>query len=165
MKHIRSAIAAGLLVFGTAAVASAQTAQAAPAAPHAHGQRGARGQFGPGRGQGVLLKGIKLSDAEKANLKNVRAKYASQMKALREQYKPAKGQKIAKGDTAAMRQRWEQNKPLRDAQQQLMQAQRADIRAALSPENQAKFDANVQQVRNRLAKRAEKGKAFGRKGR
>ncbi|HEY4304765.1 MAG TPA: hypothetical protein VGM82_09880 [Gemmatimonadaceae bacterium] len=154
MKHISSAIVAGLLVFGSAAVAAAQ----APAqAPQAHAQHaGKHGKHaGPGRRDGALLRGIQLTDAEKANVKNVNAKYAPQLKALREQYK---GQKIAKGDTAAMRQRREANAPKREAMKKIMLAQRADMRGALAPANQAKYDANAKQMQERLAKRAEKGK-------
>jgi Spy/CpxP family protein refolding chaperone len=158
MKHISSAIVAGLLVFGSAAVASAQ----APAqAPQAHAQRAGKDgkHAGPGRGRdGALLRGIQLTDAEKANLKNVNAKYAPQLKALREQYKTQGQTKIAKGDTAAMRQRREANAPQREAMKKIMLAQRADLRGALSPANQAKFDANSKQMEDRFAKRAEKGK-------
>lgn len=166
MKNIRSAIAAGLLVFGGAVTAAAQ---AAPAAPHAHAQRGGeRGAKGPGakgpgaRAAGALFRGIKLSDAEKSNLKAVRAKYAPQYKALREQFKPAG--KIARGDTAAMKARREQMKPLRDQTEKLMQAERVELRAALTQENQAKFDANVQKLESRLANRANRpnGKRAGR---
>ncbi len=171
MKQIRSMIAGGLLVFGAAAVASAQATQPAPGTAHAHGQRGPRaergerGERGPGaRGARALFRGIQLSDAEKANIKSVEAKYAPQMKALREQFKPAQRDKIAKGDTAARRAQWEQNKPLRDQMQKLMQSERADLRAALSAENQAKFDANVKEAEARFAQRGQgkDGKGFRR---
>ena len=144
MKHIRSAIAAGLLVFGTAAVASAQAAPAAPRAQGQHGQHGMRA----GKGErGALLKGIQLSAAEKANLKAVHAKYAPQMKALREQMK---------NDTSRVARR--------DAMKRLFDAQRNDLRAALTPANQAKFDANVQKFEQRVAQRSAKGKgAFKRR--
>lgn len=159
MKHIRSALAASLLLLGTAAVASAQ--QQAPAQHQARAQGQHAGKRGPGRrGAGdQLFKGIKLTDAEKANIKNVHAKYAPQMKALREQFK-GQGQqgKIARGDTAAMRQRWEQNAPQREQMKRIMDAERADLRNALAPADQAKFDANVQAAQQRLANRAAKGK-------
>lgn len=154
MKHISSAIVAGLLAFGSAAVVSAQ----APAqTPQAHAEHAGKwGKKAGGRhAEGALFRGIQLSDAEKANIKNVNAKYAPQLKAIREQFK---GQKIAKGDTAAMRQRREANAPKREAMQKLMLAERADLRNALTPANQAKFDANAKQMQERLAKRAEKGK-------
>jgi Spy/CpxP family protein refolding chaperone len=152
MKHISSAIVAGLLVFGSAAALAAQS----PQTRQAHSQRAGK-HAGPGRrAEGALFRGINLTDAEKANLKNVNAKYAPQFKALHSQ---SKGQgKIAKGDTAAMRQRWEANAPKREATKKIMQSERADLRAALSPADQAKFDANAQKMEQRVAKRAEKGK-------
>ncbi len=144
MKHIRSALAAGLVVLGGAAVAAAQQpATQGQAATHAARGQYAKGERGPGkRGDRRLLKGIKLSAAEKANLKAVHTKYAVQMKALRPQ---TKGQ------------------PRTDAQReqatQLMAAQRNDLRAALSPANQSIFDANVASLQKRMAARADKGKA------
>jgi len=159
MKHISSAIVAGLLAFGSASVVAAQ----APAqSPQAHAQHGGKQgkHAGPGRrAGGALLRGIQLSDAEKANIKNVNAKYAPQLKALREQNKGR--EKIARGDTAAMRKRWEANAPQREAMKKIMDAERSDMRGALSAENQAKFDANAKQMQERFAKRAEKGKTRG----
>jgi Spy/CpxP family protein refolding chaperone len=156
MKHISSAIVAGLLAFGSASVVAAQ----APAQnPQAHAQHGAKkgNHAGPGRrAGGALLRGIQLSDAEKANIKAVNAKYAPQLKALRQQNKGQ--EKIARGDTTAMRKRWEANAPQREAMKKIMDAERVELRAALSPENQAKFDANAKQMQERFAKRAEKGK-------
>jgi len=155
MKNISSAIVAGLLVFGSAAVASAQTAQA-PQPPHARSAHGGR-RMGPGhRADGALLRGIQLSDAEKAKLENVHAKYEPQFKALRAQSKNQG--KIAKGDTAAMRQRWEANAPQREQMKKIMDAERSDLRGALTAENQAKFDANTKAMADRFAKRAGKGK-------
>ena len=123
MTHIRSTLVAALLTFGAAAVASAQSANSAPQAARAQHQKG------PGRHHGdrALLKGITLSDGEKADLQSVHARYAPQMKATRKQSK------------------------------QLMKAERADLRAALSAENRSKFDANVQSFHNRSAQHAKKG--------
>lgn len=155
MKHIRSALAAALLTFGAAAVASAQSTTPAPQAPrarHAQRARGARHH----RGARALLKGIALSDAEKANLKAVRAKYEPQMKALREQSKPQMQALRAarqRGDTAALRQLRAQNAPQREAAKKLLEAERNDIRGALTPANQSKFDANVQRLQTRFARR------------
>ena len=109
MIHIRTALAAGMLVVGGAAIAAAQ--QSPPATtPQAHAQTGRhmREGFGP-RMRGQLFKGITLSDAEKSNVKNVQAKYAPQMKALREQFKPqiqAAREARQRGDTAAGGCRW-----------------------------------------------------------
>lgn len=132
MKNIQSALVAGLLVFGGAVVASAQQPAQTPA-PQAQGQyaKGKRAE-GPRKHRDQGLKGLKLSAAEKANIKSVRAKYAPQLKALR-----------AQGKSDATRQQ----------AMQLMQSERADIRAALSPENQAKFDANATQMKQHAGKR------------
>ena len=158
MKHIRSAVAA-LLVIGSATAAVAQQSQTTR--PHAHGKRGQvgalRGPGGPGLG-GALLRGITLSDAEKANLKAVRTKFAPQAKALREQFKPQhEALRAARQahDTTALKALRDKNGAEREAMQKLMVAQQADLRAALTPENQAKFDANVTRMKTRLAQRPD----------
>jgi Spy/CpxP family protein refolding chaperone len=157
VKNIRTAVAALLVIAGTSAVAAAQQNHATPS--HAHGQRGQagphRGAGGPGLGR-ALLRGITLSDAEKANLKTVRAKYAPQAKAIREQFKPQhEALRAARQahDTTALKALREKSGAEREAMQKLMVAQQADLRAALSPENQAKFDANVAKMKERVAKR------------
>jgi len=157
MIHIRSALAAAMLVVGGAAIAAAQ--QTTPTTPpRAHGQHMRQG-FGPGM-HGHLFKGITLSDAEKSNLKNVQAKYAPQMKALREQFKPQMQAARAarqRGDTAALKTMWKNSAAQREQTKKLLEAERNDLRAALTPENQVKFDANVKQFEQRVAQRAEKG--------
>ena len=132
MKNIQSVLVAGMLVFGGAFVASAQQPVQTPV-PQAQSQH-AKGQRGPGarKHRDRSFKGMKLSAAEKANIKSVRAKYAPQMKALR-----------AQGKSDATRQQ----------AMQLMQAERAEIRGALSPENQAKFDAKAAQMKQHAGKR------------
>lgn len=157
MKLIRSTLAAGLLVFGTAAIASAQagTQNGAAASARQHGQFGKHGMKG-GEGR-ALFHGIQLSAAEKANIKAVHAKYQPQMKALREQFKSAR----QKGDTAAIRAQRQQE---RQQVAQVMQSQQAELRNALTPANQAKFDANVQTAKQRFAARADKAKKRGRPG-
>jgi Spy/CpxP family protein refolding chaperone len=139
MNHIRSALAAGLLAFGAAAVASAQQgtpAQVPQAQAQGVGGQHAKGEWGGRRRGGALLKGISLSAAEKVNLKGVHQKYAPQMKALRAQ---------PKSDAR------------REQMKQLMTAERNDTRAALVPENRTKFDANVTHMEQRMAQRKSKG--------
>ena len=163
MFNIRLALAATALTFGSAAIVSAQQ-QTAPQGVHQdHAQRpdSAHKRFGARGLRGQLFKGITLSDAEKANLKNVQAKYASQMKALRQQFKPqAQATRDARqrGDTTALRSIWQQSAAQREQTKQLLTAERNDMRAALAPANQAKFDANVQALDMRLAKHANGGK-------
>ena len=164
MQSMRITLAA-LLVFGAATAAAAQQTQ--PSTPRARGAHGRMG-MGPGRGMRAdagLLRGITLSDAEKANLKAVHEKYAPQMKTVREQFKPQREAMRAarqRGDTAAVRALMEKNGPAeRTAFQRIADAQRNDLRAALSPENRAKFDTNAAQMQKRMAKRA--GKHGGRR--
>src|SRR5262245_147188 len=159
MRSMRITLAA-LLTLGAATRPTAKQTQ--PSTPQAHG---ARGKMGPGPGRsmragGALLRGITLSDAEKANLKAVREKYAPQMKTLREQFKPQREAMRAarqRGDTTAVRALWEKNGAAeRDAFKKIGDAQRNDLRAALSAENRTKFDANAAELQKRMAKRAGK---------
>jgi Spy/CpxP family protein refolding chaperone len=146
----------------TASFAGAQ----APAAG-AHGGRHAMGPGMEGR-RGGALRGLKLSDAEKAKLKEIHTKYAAEGKTLRESMKPVMQEARTlrqKGDTAGLRALWDKNKAGRDQMQALQVRQQADIRAALSPDNQKLFDANVQKQAQRRAEWKKDGKAGGRGGR
>jgi hypothetical protein len=115
--------------------------------------------LGRGHGKAVakaLLRGIMLSDAERSNLRAVRAKDAPQMKALRTQLAPqAQNLRAARrrGDTAAVRSI---RANLVTQRQQLMQSRQSDVRGALSPSNQAKFDANVKRLEKRIARRTSR---------
>ena len=145
----------------SAAVAQAQSPAPSPQAVRHDG----RGGFGMGRGHGGALRGIKLSDAERAKLKAIHEKYAGEAKSLRTSLKPAMDEARAarqKGDTAAVKAVWAKNQGARDQMKALRDRQQAEIRAALTPENQKLYDANV-------AKRAEvakdrKGAHTGHKG-
>jgi len=153
MINIRYALTGALLLMGSATLASAQQ----PTRPQGKHVRQAPGinQLG-----GQLLKGITLSDAEKANVKTVQAKYATQMKALREQFKPqAQAARDARqrGDTAALRELWQKSAGQREQTKQLMLAERNDLRTALTPANQTTFDANVAALDKRMAARAQNG--------
>jgi Spy/CpxP family protein refolding chaperone len=164
VKDIRTAIAAIALVVGGAAVAAAQQPTQTPRAHRAGTQDSThkhfgRGGFGPGAMQKQLFKGITLSDAEKTNIKNVHTKYEAQMKALREQFKPqiqAARQARQRGDTAALKTLWAQTSAQREQTKKLLEAERNDLRVALAPEHRAQFDANVKQLEQRVAQRANR---------
>src|SRR6185503_10947273 len=114
MSQFRSTLIAALVALGGAAVAGAQAPTQTPAQvpqQHARAGKGHRGKFAK-RGDRQLFKNIKLGDAEKANVKAVRQKYAPQMKALRAQFKPQieqARQARQRGDTAAMKNLWAQS--------------------------------------------------------
>jgi Spy/CpxP family protein refolding chaperone len=145
---------AAILSVGT--IAQAQTA--APQQPNRHAMgRGANG--GPGRGG--LLRGLKLSDTEKAQLKTIHTKYAAEAKTLRESLRPAMKDAHAtrqSSDSAAARGAWSKTAGDRQKLQALMERERAEIRSALTPENQRVFDANAKELEQRRDARTKNGK-------
>ena len=149
---------AAILSVGT--VAQAQSTSTQPREPrHATG-RAARG----GQGRGGLLRGVTLSDAEKTRVKAIHAKYANEAKALRETLRPAMQDVRAarqKHDSVAVKAAWDRTAADRQKLQALMQRERAEIRAALTPENQKVFDANakvMEQRRGELKKHGKRGR-------
>ena len=152
-SHVIGIAIISLLTVGS--VAQAQSA--APTAPQARQQRG--GRFESGRGR--LLRGIKLSDAEKARVKEIREKYKTESKALRESLRPAMQDMRAareKNDTVAMKAAWDRTAADRQKLDALMQRERAEIRTALTAEQQTQFDANVKQLEERRAGRKHGGR-------
>jgi Spy/CpxP family protein refolding chaperone len=158
MRKIRVLALVAASLVSTASFVGAQAPAARPqGGRHAMG-RGIEGQRGGERG---ALRGLTLSDAEKAKVKDIHAKYAAESKTLRESMKPAMQEARTlrqKGDTAGLRALWDKNKAGRDQMQALQTRQQAEIRAALSPENQKLFDANVQEQAKRRAEWAKNGK-------
>ena len=149
----------------TASFAGAQApAAGAQGGRHAMG----RGMEGPRGGRDGALRGLKLSDTEKASIKTIHTKYAAEGKTLRESMKPGMQEARTlrqKGDTAGLRALWDKNKPARDQLQALQVRQQAEMRGALSAENQKLFDANVQQQAKRRAEWEKSGKqGKGRRG-
>ena len=146
--HVIGIAIVSLLTVGS--VAQAQTA--APGAPQTRQQKS--GRFEKGRGR--LLRGIQLSDAEKARVKEIREKYQTESKTLRESLRPAMQEMRAarqKHDTVAMKAAWDRTTADRQKLDALMQRERAEIRTALTPEHQTQFDANVKQLAERRAGR------------
>jgi Spy/CpxP family protein refolding chaperone len=108
-----------------------------------------------------MLRGITLSDAEKARIKQIHEKYQTEGKGLRESLRPAMQEARAarqRGDTAAARAAFDRTKGDREKVRALMERQHAEIRAALSPENQKQFDVNAQELAKRRAEWAKNGK-------
>ncbi|MBA3671509.1 MAG: Spy/CpxP family protein refolding chaperone [Gemmatimonadaceae bacterium] len=118
-----------------------------------------RGEMRDGPGAG-LLRGITLSSAEEAKLRDVRTKYRPQMESMRdsmraEMRKQHEARRVR--DSVAMKAEWDRSAPAREKARAAMQQQANDIRAALSPENQAKFDANKKQMDERRAQFEKNG--------
>ena len=93
--------------------------------PGGRGRMGGPGEIAGARGG---LAGIKLNENEKAAVKTITAKYRDEMKQLRDA-----NQGAARG----------QNEQLRSQMMAIAERERAEIRAALTAEHQAQFDANV----------------------
>jgi Spy/CpxP family protein refolding chaperone len=171
MTKIRSSLFA-LVVAASATVAA--TAGAQSSAP-ANGQRiersksdstrwkqrGAKGHgreaMGPGR---AALRGVKPTDAQKAQIKAIHEKYQAQFKSYREAMKPAMDEAKAarqRGDTAAVRAAFAKTASTRQQAQALRAQETAEIRAILTPEQQKTFDTNVAKMNSR-GDHAKKGR-------
>jgi Spy/CpxP family protein refolding chaperone len=136
-------------------VAQAQSTAPSPA-PERHAMR-PRPEGRMGRGP---LHGIALSDAEKTQVKEIRAKYATESKSLREALRPAmKEAREArqKHDTSAVKAAWDKTADTRKQLQELTTREQNEIRGVLAPEHQRQFDANVKQMEQRRADRAANG--------
>jgi Spy/CpxP family protein refolding chaperone len=109
------------------------------------GRRGAMN----GRGYGMLLNGIELTDAQKTRIQAIREQYRPRFAAIRDTAIALRKDNVK---TAA-------DSTIRVKHQTLVKSERAEVRAVLTTAQQTRFDANVQRMEERMAKR-EKG--FGR---
>jgi len=157
MSTVRTLALGALMLVGVAGVSAAQST-ATPRRPDAGAyRRGPGGREGFGRD-------LNLTDAQKAQIKAIRQKYQPQNEALRAQAKPFMDAARAarqKGDTAAFRSNMAQAHQLMQNASFRTQEQ-AEIRAILTPEQQAKFDARKKEMGERGGKDGHKG--WGRKG-
>ena len=135
MSTVRTLALGALMLVGVAGVSAAQST-ATPRRPEAGSyRRGPGGRDGFGRD-------LNLTDAQKAQIKAIRAKYQPQSAAVRAQAKPlieAANAARQKGDTAAFRSNMAQaHQVMQNATYRTQQ--NAEIRAILTPDQQAKFD-------------------------
>jgi Spy/CpxP family protein refolding chaperone len=108
-----------------------------------------------------LFRGITLTDAEKAHVKQIHEKYNTEAKALRESARPAMQDARAarqKGDSAAVKAAWDKTADERAKLRALMERERSELRTALTPEHQKTFDANVKELEQRRAEFEKNGK-------
>jgi protein CpxP len=149
------------LAVSLASVAAAQQPRGdAPRRDRGQEQRGPGGRFegrgGPGGPRGLLLKDITLSDAQKAQLKQLHESRRETMKAGREQKREQVEQLRAareRGDTAAVRATMERN---RQVMEQARAQELAAIRNILTAEQRVQFDKNVTEMKAREAERAQR---------
>ena len=172
MSTARTLALGALMVFGVAGVSAAQSS-VSPKSPADSGyhRRGARhdGQFRKGAGTGREGRGFgrdhNLTDAQKTQIKAIRQKYQPQNQALRDRAKPfmeAARTARQKGDSAGFRSNMEKAKQVMQSGQSFHSQEQAEIRAILTPEQQAKFDAHQKAAAEHRANGGKKG--WGRKG-
>jgi Spy/CpxP family protein refolding chaperone len=130
MKAIRIATLAAALCVGITSVAAAQGTE-----PPQQGQGEARRGGGMG---GMLLKDVTLTDAQKAQVKTIREKYLPQQVELRKQVQATGGPP---------------DEATRAKMMDLQNKQAAEIRAILTADQQATFDKNLAELKERIAAR------------
>lgn len=156
MRRTILGLGLGAAIAGLSTLASAQNAQK-PDSAHRHG-RFEQGQQGPRRGAfgpGALLKGITLTDAQKAQLKTLRGKERPDSAArVAQRAEFAKIREARqRGDTVTAKALMQEAR----VKMQREQDQRvAQIRSILTADQQKQFDANVAEMKQRMAQRGDK---------
>ena len=155
MSAIRNFALAAVAAAAIAGSAQAQSPTATPGAKPVAGMRGRGRDHGKHMG---AFKDLNLTDAQKAQMKAIHAKYQPQLKASREQAKPLMEAARAarqKGDTAAFRANIEKARQLSSG---IRTQEMNEIRAILTPDQRAKADAAMAQ------RKQERGARKGKRG-
>jgi Spy/CpxP family protein refolding chaperone len=132
MKVIRIATLAAALCVGITSVAAAQGTE-----PPQQGQGQGEMRRGDRMG-GMLLKDINLTDAQKAQLKEIREKYAPLQLELRKSAQATGGPP---------------DEATRSKMMDLQSKQAAEIRVILTADQQATFDKNLAEMKSRMESR------------
>ena len=159
------------MVFGVAGVSAAQSPTTPKTrADSGYHRRGPRpdGQFRRGSGgREGFGRDLNLTEAQKTQINAIRQKYQPQNQALRDRAKPfmeAARAARQKGDTAAFRSNIEKAHQVMQGGQSIRTQEQAEIRAVLTPEQQAKFDARQKAAAERRAQGGKKGWGHKRPG-
>jgi Spy/CpxP family protein refolding chaperone len=156
-KTMRKTILLGLgLALSMAGVAAAQQPDKGGMRRERAGDERGPGMRGRGGPDGLLLKGITLTDGQRAQIAQLRKTQRAETAAEREQRRGQLEQVRAarqKGDTAAVRQMVERHR----AEQRQDRAQHlAAIRSLLTAEQRVQFDKNVAELEQRMATRGDR---------
>ena len=160
-----------LIGLGVALFASTAIAQA-PDSARGKGKGGRGGEFGQMEGRrgqggpdGLLLKGITLTEGQRAQIAQLRKTQREQLDTMRDASKGdlAKLREAhQRGDTAAIRVAMEKRRAVMEQER----AQNvAAIRNILTAEQRVQFDKNVAELKAREAERAQRVGRKGEKGR
>jgi periplasmic protein CpxP/Spy len=170
MLKVRAAALGVALLAGFAGLAGAQsqgTQVPGTKAPRAEARGPWQGRGMRGRaGFGSFVKDLKLTDAQKAQIKAIHEKYRPQLEAVRKEFKSQADNARAlrqKGDTAAARAAFLKLRSDSQARiQPIRQQEQADIRNVLTPDQRAKFDAAQAQRKQWMEQHQKDGRSFGR---
>ncbi len=159
----------GVIALGFAVLTAAAPVVGAQATQQQPAQREQKHEFHAQRnGLRAFFRGIQLSDAEKASVKTVWAKYQPQLASIRESMRPelqAAREARQRGDTAAMKAAFEKTKDQREHARKVLEEARNEVRGALTPEHQKQFDQNVARFQQRMAERAKDWRGGAGRGR
>ncbi|HEX6574069.1 MAG TPA: Spy/CpxP family protein refolding chaperone [Gemmatimonadaceae bacterium] len=131
-------------------------------------QRGQRGEFGRQRGE--FVKDLNLTDAQKSRVKTIHEKYRPQFEKLRAdgraQFESMRNAR-EKGDTSKVtRDRFRaQREQFQTRAKALRQQQQNEIRAVLTADQRAKWDAAAKKREDAMKKRQERMKDRRQNGR
>jgi Spy/CpxP family protein refolding chaperone len=157
MSRFHTVVLGLALCAGAAVTANAQAAgSAAKSDTTAITRHHNRNQMRAGRmerGDRALFNGINLSSAQKTKVDSIRSKYRSESKALREQMAPEmKNARAARqsGDSTKIQAARQSMSTSREKMMHLRQQEMSAIRGVLDPSQQATFDKNVEQLKNRM---------------
>ena len=129
---------------------------------HDRGQMRNRMRRGMERADRALFRGIDLSSEQKARVDSIRSQYRNESRSLREQMGPDMQKARAarqSGDSAKIAEVRESMAASREKMASLRKQELGEIRGVLTPEQQAAFDKNVNQMQSRM----QQGRS-GRKG-
>lgn len=162
MRKTTIALAFGLaLSAGAAGAVHAQQPEQGARRGGQHGHFEGRRAGGPER---ALLRGIKLTDAQKAQLKTIFQNDREQRRANRPDSAAMAQLRAARqrGDTAAVRA---QRQQLRASMEKNREQHIAQIRAILTADQQKQFDANLAEMKQRMAQhQGAPGEGFRHRG-
>jgi Spy/CpxP family protein refolding chaperone len=158
MSIVRTMALGALMVVGIAGISAAQTATA----PRTRTDSGSfrhrdRAAFRRGNEGFAFGRDLNLTDAQKAQIKAIRQKYQAQNETVRTQRKPyidAARAARQKGDTAAFRSNMLK---ARQVGQSVRTQEMSEIRAVLTPDQQAKWDARQKVAADHRGKAGKKG--------
>lgn len=137
-QTVHSMAVVGMLVLGAACAQRPATAQTTTPAPQtstteANGDRMRRGPGGRGDRMQMLFSGITLTADQQTQIQAIRDKHRSANQGLDPRNNPD-----------------DRTKMMND-----MQAQMAEVRAVLTPDQQTQFDKNVADMRQRMQERRD----------